>query len=225
MSQQVLPFYLVCDESYSMAGEPIDEINNSLPEIHHEIGGNPVVADKTRFCLITFNHEAYVQLPLSDLSEVTSMPALVPSGGTSYGTVFDLLRDTIDKDIAALKAVGHQVLRPAVFFLTDGQPNDTADWPTAYKRIIDPNWGPRPNILAFGFGQVDATTIQQVATVRGFIMDPSQKFRVSHALHEFAQSLIQSIVSSGTSADPHGGMSLVMPEKVPGFTTIPADPV
>lgn len=33
MSQQVLPFYLVCDESSSMSGPPIQAINDSLPEI------------------------------------------------------------------------------------------------------------------------------------------------------------------------------------------------
>lgn len=221
MSQQVLPFYLVCDESSSMAGAPIDAINRSLPELHQEIGGNPVVADKTRFCLISFSHEAQVLLPLADLSDVTSVPALTASGGTSYSVVFDLLRDTINQDVTALKAAGHQVLRPAVFFLTDGQPNDTTEWPTAHKRITDPGWAPRPNILAFGFGQADYTIIQQVATVRAFIADGT--LGPAQALQEFAQSLIHSIINSGTSADPNGGMSLVMPDKVPGFTTIPAD--
>lgn len=33
MSQQILPFYLVCDESASMSGEPIDAINQALPEL------------------------------------------------------------------------------------------------------------------------------------------------------------------------------------------------
>jgi uncharacterized protein YegL len=223
MSQQILPFYLVCDESASMTGAPIDAINKSLPEIHQEIGGNPVVADKTRFCLISFSHEAEVLLPLSDLSDITSMPALAASGGTSYSVALDLLHDTIDKDVADLKAAGHQVLRPAVFFLTDGQPNDTAEWPAAHQRITDPSWKPRPNILAFGFGEADDTTIQQVATVRAFIADGT--LGPAKALQEFAQSLIRSIINSGTSADPQGGMSLAMPDDVPGFTTIPAEPI
>ncbi|TNY38172.1 vWA domain-containing protein [Thermomonospora catenispora] len=222
MSQQVLPFYLVCDESYSMDGAPIDAINKSLPEIHQEIGGNPVVADKTRFCLISFSSTAQVLLPLSDLSEVTSMPAMAASGSTSYTAAFTLLRDTIERDVAALKAAGHQVLRPAVFFLTDGQPTDD-DWVSAYQRLTDPSWKPRPNILAFGFGGVNVDTIQQVATVRGFLADGS--LGPAQALQEFAQSLIQSVINSGTSADAGGGMSLAMPDKVPGFTTVPADPV
>lgn len=221
MSQQVLPFYLVCDESSSMSGAPIDAINQSLPDLHQEIGGNPVVADKTRFALISFNHNAQVLLPLSDLSNVTSVPGLTASGGTKYSVAFNLLHDTIDQDVAKLKADGHQVLRPAVFFLTDGQPNDTKEWPATHQRLTAPSWGPRPNILAFGFGQADHTTISQVATVRGFIADGTMT--PAHALQEFAQSLIRSIVNSGTSAGPQGGMSLQMPDSVPGFTAIPAD--
>lgn len=54
MSQQILPFYLLCDESGSMAGGPVDAINESLRQLHLEIGGNSVVARKARFCLIGF---------------------------------------------------------------------------------------------------------------------------------------------------------------------------
>jgi uncharacterized protein YegL len=221
MSQQILPFYLMCDESSSMTGEPIKAINDSLPDLHKAIGGNPVVADKTRFCLISFSHEAQVLLPLSDLSDIASVPALTAAGGTSYSVALDLLQHTINQDVAKLKADGHQVLRPAVFFLTDGQPNDTSEWPAAHQRLTDPNWNARPNILAFGFGQADPTTIQQIATVRAFIADGT--LGPAQALQEFAQSLIRSIVRSGTSTDPNGGMSLAMPDNVPGFTTIPAE--
>lgn len=35
MSEQILPFYLVCDESYSMAGNPLQEINDQLPPDRH----------------------------------------------------------------------------------------------------------------------------------------------------------------------------------------------
>jgi uncharacterized protein YegL len=223
VSQQVLPFYLVCDESSSMSGNPIKAINDSLPKLHAEIGSNPVVADKTRFCLIGFNNDAQVLLPLADLSLVTSMPGLNARGSTSYRAAFDLLHDTITTDITKLKADGHQVYRPAVFFLSDGQPTDS--WVDAYKRVTDPGWGPHPNILAFGFGGVDQTTLQQVATVKAFIADGS--IGPEQALREFAQSLIRSIVNSGTqsAADPSGAVKLSLPDNVPGFTTLSADQI
>jgi uncharacterized protein YegL len=224
MSQQILPFYLVCDESGSMSGEPIKAINEALPKLHQEIGSNPVVTDKTRFCLLGFSGKAEILLPLSDLSAVTSIPALKASGGTDYAKAFDLLRQTINDDVNGLKAQGHQVYRPAVFFLSDGLPNSNG-WEQSYQSLIDPGWRPHPNILAFGFGQADQKTIQQVATTKAFMADGT--LGPADALQEFAKSLIRSIVNSGTqsAADQSGGATLVMPENVPGFTTINADQV
>ncbi|MFC4029910.1 VWA domain-containing protein [Streptomyces polygonati] len=223
MSQQVLPFYLVCDESGSMSGGPIEAINKSLPDLHQEIGSNPVVADKTRFCLIGFSDQAEILLPLSDLSVVASMPALRATGGTNYGAAFRTLKSTIDADVAQLKSEGHQVYRPAVFFLSDGQAS--SNWHADYQDLVDPAWRSHPNILAFGFGQADESVIRQVATTKAFIADGT--LGPAEALGEFAQSLIRSIVNSGTqsAANSQGGATLVMPDAVPGFTTITADPI
>lgn len=218
---QILPFYLVCDESGSMSGDPLDAINDSLPKIHTEIGSNPVVADKTKFALIGFSDYAELVLPLSDLSVITSIPALTVKGGTNYSSAFDLLYDTIAEDVKQLKGSGDQVYRPAVFFLSDGQPGD--NWEGSYKRLIDPSWTYHPNILAFGFGDVDATTLQHVATVRAFIADGSMG--PDEALREFAQSLIQSIVNSGSKPAQGGALTLAVPDQVPGFTSLPADEI
>jgi uncharacterized protein YegL len=218
---QVLPFYLVCDESGSMAGQPLDAINDSLPKIHSEIGSNPVVADKTKFCLIGFSDSAQVLLPMSDLSLISTIPALQVAGGTNYSSAFDLLYDTIAEDVKQLKANGDQVYRPAVFFLSDGQPGD--NWEGAYKRLTDPNWPFHPNVLAFGFGQIDAATLQHVATVRAFIANGTMG--PDEALREFAQSLIQSIVNSGSRPAQGGALTLAVPDDVPGFTSLPADEI
>ncbi len=221
MAQQVLPFYLVCDESGSMDGPPLQAINESLPKIHNEIGSHPAVADKTKFCLIGFSDSAQVLLPLSDLSAVASIPALQVVGGTSYSSAFDLLYDTIADDVQRLKANGDQVFRPAVFFLSDGQPGD--NWEASYKRVTDPGWSLHPNVLAFGFGQIDAATLQRVATVKAFIADGSMG--PDEALREFAQSLIQSIVNSGSRPAAGGGLTLAVPDDVAGFTALPADEI
>ena len=220
-AQQVLPFYLVCDESGSMSGPPVQAINDSLPKLHAEIGSNPVVADKTRFCLIGFESDAQVLLPLSDLSAVTSIPGLSARGGTNYGKAFDLLYDTITNDVAQLKSAGNTVYRPAVFFLSDGQPGD--NWSAAYQRLTDPLWTLHPNILAFGFGSVHAATLQQIATVRAYLADGSMG--PDAALREFAASLIQSIVNSGSKPAMGGALTLAVPDNVPGFTALPADEI
>lgn len=187
---QLLPFYLVCDESASMAGAPIDAINSSLPDVHAEIGSNPVVADKTRFCLIGYSDQAEVLLPLADLSTLTSMPKLQAGGGTRYGPALDLLFDTISRDAAELDRAGHTVYRPAVFFLAGSPPDD--DWLGSLARVTDPAWPPRPNILAFGFGLANYSDMSRIATVKAFMADGTMG--PADALREFAEALIRSIV-------------------------------
>ncbi|HTJ69515.1 MAG TPA: VWA domain-containing protein [Actinospica sp.] len=222
MSLQVLPFYLVCDESGSMAGVPIESINTAMKDLRNEIGSIPVVADKTRFCLIGFSDQAEILLELSDISTVTSVPALQASGGTNYAAAFTTLRKAIGDDVERLKKEGHQVFRPAVFFLSDGQPNPGTPWQGEFAMLTDPTWSANPNLLAFGFGAADEAVIRQVGRERAFIADNS--LSPAAALSEFAQSLVRSIVNSGTqsAADPSGGATLAMPDQVPGFTTITA---
>lgn len=228
MSEQILPFYLVCDESYSMAGNPLQEINDQLPQIVTEIASNPTVADKARLCIISFSDTAEVLLPLADLNDVHQVPQLAPKGATSYGAAFTLLRDTIERDIRDLKAAGHVPFRPTVFFLTDGQPTDS-DWATTHQRLTAKDFGPRPTILAFGFGDVRPETLRAVATFRAFIANGELDPR--NALREFAKQLLNSVVSSAVassaafSANPNAGAQMVFPDQVKGYTVLEADRV
>ncbi|MER5620224.1 VWA domain-containing protein [Streptosporangium sp. NPDC002544] len=223
MSEQVLPFYLVCDESYSMQGAPLDAINRELPEIYREIASNPVVADKIRLGVIGFSTTANVLLPLADLNELQSIPQLSPQGVTNYGAAFSRLRTTIEQDIRELKQAGHVPFRPTVFFLTDGQPTD--DWHAEHQRLTDPGFSARPTILAFGFGEAELATLQQVTTFRAFIADPD--VAPTHALREFAKQLLNSVVHSAiaSSSNSSGGAQLVVPDQIKGYTVLAADPV
>ena len=221
MGQQILPFYLVCDESGSMSGAPIDAINTALPELHHEIAYNPVVADKTQFAIISFSDTADVALPLSDLSQVRHLPVLSTKGMTSYAAAFRCVKDQIQQDVDRLKAEGHEVYRPVVFFLTDGQPS--GDYRTEWEELTSSSFPLHPNIVAFGIGESDANTISAVATFRAFISDGS--LSPADALREFAVALTKSIVRSGSKPAADGGMTIQTPDAVPGFTSLTLDRV
>ena len=55
--------------------------------------------------------------------------------------------------------------RPAVFFLSDGQPTEKeAKWKERLAELKDPAFNERPNILAFGVGDADPKVIPQLAT-------------------------------------------------------------
>ncbi|MBX6382363.1 MAG: VWA domain-containing protein [Microbispora sp.] len=222
MSEQVLPFYLVCDESYSMQGPPLDAINQELPQLYTAIAEEPAVADRARLGIIGFSSTAEVLLPLADLNEVNSVPQLTPRGATNYGAAFSLLKSTIEQDVAALKQAGHVTYRPTVFFLTDGLPTD--DWHAAHKSLVSHDFRAHPNILAFGFGDADAATLQEVATFRAFIAN--REVSPTQALHEFARQFVKSVIDSVNSfTDPSGTPQIVVPDQVPGYTVLAAEPL
>lgn len=218
---QILPFYMVCDESGSMSGPPIDAINSALPDLHQEISTNPTVADKTRFALIGFSDDAKVLQPLVDLSELEELPALTAGGVTSYGNAFRTLQQSIEQDVAALKSEQHEVYRPVAFFLSDGVPTDSG-WEQALKDLTSSRYGPK--IIAFGIGEADAGTISQVANFRAFMQQDSSASPAT-ALREFAASLTRSIVRSAGSipADGGDGFALAVDDTVPGFSTVTLD--
>jgi len=151
--KQVLPFYIVCDESASMSlNGGIDAINSALPELHEMIASNPLVNDKARIALVAFADDAEVLLPLSAAADVEDMPGVMPKGATNYGSAFRLLKTQIATDIATFTADGFRVLRPAVFFISDGEPTDL-DWRTYHADLVDKNSNPHaPIIFAFGVG-------------------------------------------------------------------------
>lgn len=222
MGQQILPFYLVCDESGSMSGDPIKAINEALPELHQEIGLNPVVADKTQFAIIGFSGDADVLLPLSDLSQVTQLPLLEAKSSTNFAAAFRCVKEQIELDVVRLKAAGNTVYRPVVFFLTDG--HSTVDFRNEWEALVDKGFAYRPNIVAFGIGGgADPDKVSAIANFRAFVADGSMS--PAQALQEFAVALTKSIVRSGSTTSPSGGMTLQTPDEVPGFKSLEVDPL
>ncbi|WP_030263596.1 vWA domain-containing protein [Streptomyces sp. NRRL B-24484] len=215
---QILPFYLVCDESGSMAGS-IDVLNEALVALHHEISTNPTISDKTRFALIGFSDDASELQQLVDLGDVSDLPKLAAGGFTSFGSAFRTLRSAIERDVPALKAEGHDVYRPVVFFLSDGVPTD-GDWETAHEALLASAY--RPHVIAFGIGTADRGVIGHVATFKAF-MQQDDSVKPAEALKEFAGSLTRSIVRSASGARAGEAMSLQVDDHVPGFTSVSLD--
>ena len=213
----VLPFYILCDESGSMdANGGIDAVNNGLPELHAAIAGDPLVSDKCRIGLITFSDIAEELLPLSNLSDVQAMPGCAAKGMTNYGEAFNLLRVVIARDIANMKSQGIQVYRPAVFFITDGDPTD--DWEANHRALTDKNINPQaPHIVAFGVAGANPAVIGKIGTKAAFIAN--QGVDPGNALKEILKSLTNTIVNSSSSSSP----TLIVQQAPPGTTAVPLD--
>jgi len=219
----VFPFYLCLDTSASMAGAPIESVNQQLPQLRTAVGEDPAVAEVIRFGVVTFSDVAHTVLPLCDLSMVEAVPAVAAQGRTSYAAAFDHLRSVIESDYQAGRSGGDRWYRPAVIFVSDGRPTDDQErWTSALQRLTDPAWKRRPNILAFGFGDADPAVLARVAGSQ-----PNRAFMAAEGaspasvVPELLSGLIQSIVSS--SASVYTGEAQLVPPEVPSMTPIAVD--
>ena len=219
----VFPFYICLDVSASMAGAPIESVNEQIPVLRARVGEDPAVAEVIRLGIVTFSDVARSVLPLCDLSLVEAVPEVAVQGRTSYAAVFDHLRNVIEDDYTRSRARGDRWYRPAVIFISDGRPTDEPDrWKAALGRLSDPGWKRRPNILAFGFGEADSEVLAYVTghlPNRAFIAAEGQE--PANVVPELLAGLIQSIVSSSTSV--YAGEALLVPPDVPSMHAIPVD--
>lgn len=208
----LLPFYLIVDVSYSMAGSKIDAANSVLRELSDALAVNPIISDKVRFSLLDFADDASVQLPLCDLTglDAGQLPVLEPRGGTSYASAFRELKACILHDSSQLKADGYKVHRPAVFFLSDGQPtDDDAEWRAAYQDLTsyekesgigNPSY---PNIIPFGVEAADRQIMRDLIHPKPPAPRPMKMFMQSDgeeaakAIASMAELLIASVLASG----------------------------
>jgi uncharacterized protein YegL len=176
-----------------MAGSRIQAVNDGLPEIQAEILDDPIVEAKARVSVISFSTEAKLELPLTRLADVEVMPQLKAGGQTNYAKGIELARLQIDADVNRLISEGYRVLRPCVYFLTDGRPGDS------WKRIRD-EWVDRtinpfaPNIVSFGVANADEETLKRMSTQFSFIaidgVSPSAAMR--EVLHMLTVSIVNS---------------------------------
>lgn len=216
----VLPFYVIVDVSYSMtmvpktvdgsvAEAPIVAGNAIVRSVKEALDVAPILADKVRFSLLDFSDEAQVLIPMCDLMQVqpSDIPVLQARGGTSFVAAFELLKRQIGIDVAQLKADGHKVHRPAVFFLTDGEPtDDESAWKSAFAALTDPGFKERPNFIPFGVSEAKKVLLDQLVyppgKMRSFVARPDED--PAHAITSMAEKLVGSVLASANSIHSGG---------------------
>jgi uncharacterized protein YegL len=210
----LLPVYILADESASMT-DYANELNTGLVSLYEALRSEPMVAAKVRLSILGFSDDVEVRLSLADLRNEEGIPELKIRSTTNYDAAFRDLLTRIPSDIATLKGSGYLVHRPAVFFLSDGQPSKSG-WLEPHERLTNKaTTAAAPNIIACGVGAVKAETILQVATQDQFAFVSIPGADIGAAIAKFFVALTASVVQSGrslTSANPE-----LIVEKPEGF--------
>jgi uncharacterized protein YegL len=227
----LLPFYLVVDVSWSMTvGNRLESANRITDAVKDALSTAPILSDKVRFALLDFSGDAQVRLSLCDLLSGVESPVLTArQTGTSYAAAFRLLRDEIDSNVRQLRADGFAVHRPAVFFLSDGEPTDPPqEWQTEFARLTqyDPatkqGFSKFPNFVPCGVAEADPTILRSLIhpssgtkAMKMYLMDEGED--PARAIEKIAKILISSMLQSGRSIA--AGVSTMI---VPGGDEVPS---
>jgi uncharacterized protein YegL len=164
---RIMPMYLVVNTSRSMAGRLV-EIGHVLTALSDELLESPVLGDRVRVSLVTFAENARCVLPLSDLTELTELPALTPGRETRFGPVFQLLGRLTGADSAAHLAAGVSFYRPLVLLVTDGVPTDRG-WREAFNQFYR-QVHPRIMLITLGVERSQAREILDSMQISGMRM-------------------------------------------------------
>ncbi|ONI88025.1 hypothetical protein ALI22I_19975 [Saccharothrix sp. ALI-22-I] len=162
-----VPVYLAVDVSASML-PLMDLMNDLLIDAWQGILSDPLLADLVHLGVVSFSSAASVDLPLTPADRIVNLPRLVAGGATHYTAVFQRLVALLHQDVAAMKADGLRVYRPAVFFLSDGRPlDDLHAWSAALEELKTRSVAGGPRIFSVGIGDADPGVVQEVASVSG----------------------------------------------------------
>lgn len=200
-----LPFYLLCDVSGSMTPH-IGTLNQALRDFRDSLASNPVLADKVQFGVIDFADDAREVIALGDFS-IANLEGhqLSSRGGTNYGAALRMLRTTIERDLKA-GSDRYKYFRPAVFFLTDGEPTDHG-WQAAFHELtsFDAERGEGfrsyPLFVPFGIGDADATVLASMVHPqdRSVLFMANAGTTPATAISKMTDAMLKSMLKSGNS--------------------------
>lgn len=222
--QAVMPFYILCDVSGSMAPDMAD-LARGLSDLHQGLLREPMVNDLVLLSVITFDDSARTIVPLARPDAIT-LPALPKASGlTNYSAAFREYHQAFEGDLARLKASGNQVYRPCVYFLTDGEPTDQ-NYLQTFKTYLTHHHNPTyPYVCFFGFRNASHRTIQALAHAdvdgphkRGRWFIASDGHSVSETLKAMADVIGTSILQSANSVSA-GLPAVTLPTNVPGMVS------
>jgi len=150
---------LLLDNSGSMNGQPIAELNDGLKIFQDELAADSLASKRVEVGIVTFG-PVKVEQDFVSAHHFTA-PTLTVAGDTPMGqaieTGLNLLRGR--KDV--YKAAGISYYRPWVFMLTDGAPTDS--WQRAAELIREGEQSKAFSFYAVGVQNANMDILGQIA--------------------------------------------------------------
>lgn len=159
---------------------------------------DPYALESVHLCIITFDVEAKVFLPLTQLDQVRFTDVEVPSSGATFmGAALELLVQCVDREVMKSTPDSKGDWRPLTFLMTDGSPSDLHVYREAIEEIKRRNFA---SVLACAAGPKAKQEHLRELTDRVVTMDTMDAAAFSGLFKWVSASVAVGSSSAGVSA-------------------------
>ncbi len=155
------PVILLLDVSYSMTGNPINQLNEGVHALYAALSDDDLASVRVDLSIITFGGSVDVVQDFATVSE-SKAPTLSVNGMTPMGEGITTALDKLEARKAEYKNAGTSYYRPWLFVITDGQPTDNVK--EASQRLQEAVSGKK--VIFFGIG-VEQANLDSLRSISG----------------------------------------------------------
>ncbi len=156
-----VPAVILVDNSGSMEGAPINELNQGLKNFGNALSGDNLAMGRAEVCIISFNSTINTEMSFRPATDYAP-PVLSAGGLTVLNQAIITGLDVIEMRKAEYKKQGVSYFRPWLFLLTDGAPTDDAYESEAKQRLRNAIASKKVVYMPMGIGKyADTKKLQE----------------------------------------------------------------